>query len=85
MVLIPGEPLGNPERLQIRFAVGDVDTEYQRLRSAGINFKEPPRDMPWRWRHAYTSDPAGHTVEIWSPLPDAKDGIPVSRANVDVP
>jgi predicted enzyme related to lactoylglutathione lyase len=73
MVLIPGEPLGTPDRLQIHFAVPDVDREYERLRSAGIDFKKPPRDMPWRWRHAYTSDPAGHAVELCSPLPDAHD------------
>jgi catechol 2,3-dioxygenase-like lactoylglutathione lyase family enzyme len=73
IVLIPGEPLEHPERLQIHLAVPDVDTAYQRLVSKGIEFKQGPKDMPWRWRHAYTSDPAGHTVEICSPLPDAKD------------
>jgi uncharacterized glyoxalase superfamily protein PhnB len=61
------------ERVQLHFEVRDVDAEYERLKSAGVDFKEPPQDMPWRWRHAYTNDPAGHTVEICSPLPDAKD------------
>ena len=73
LVLIPGEPLEHPDRLQIHFAVPDVDAEYARLKSNGIDFKAEPKDMPWRWRHAYTNDPAGHTVEICSPLPDAKD------------
>ena len=73
MVLIPGEGLDHPERLQIHFAVGDVDAEYERLRRAGVEFREPPKDMPWRWRHAYTCDPAGHTIEICSPLHDVRD------------
>jgi catechol 2,3-dioxygenase-like lactoylglutathione lyase family enzyme len=73
MVLLPGPQLGHPDRLQMHFAVKDVDSEYDRLKRAGIEFREPPRDMPWGWRHAYTSDPAGHTVEICSPLPDAHD------------
>lgn len=73
LVLIPGENLDHPERLQIHFAVEDVDKEYERLRGMGVEFREPPKDMPWRWRHAYTSDPAGHTVEICSSLRDAQD------------
>jgi len=73
MVLLNGEGLEHPERVQLHFEVKDVDAEYQRLREAGVEFSEPPKDMPWRWRHAYTSDPAGHTVEICSPLPDAHD------------
>lgn len=73
MVLVPGEQLDHPDRLQIHFAVKNVDAEYDRLRAAGVEFLEPPKDMPWRWRHAYTVDPAGHTIEICSPLPDAQD------------
>lgn len=73
MVLLPGESVGHPDRLQIHFAVPDLDAEYERLKTAGIQFNEAPKDMPWHWRHAYTQDPAGHTVEICSPLPGAKD------------
>src|SRR5262245_8297282 len=73
IVLLPGAQLGHPDRLQMHFAVRDVDAEYERLRREGIEFQGPPKDMPWRWRHVYTTDPAGHTVEICSPLPDAAD------------
>ena len=73
MILLPGARIDHPERLQMHFEVPNVDVEYERLKQAGVEFSEPPRDMPWRWRHAYTSDPAGHTVEICSPLPDARD------------
>jgi lactoylglutathione lyase len=73
LVLLPGETIEHPDRLQIHFAVPDVDAEYERLTKEGVQFQEPPKDMPWRWRHAYTNDPAGHTVELCTPLPDAKD------------
>ncbi|MBV8278936.1 MAG: VOC family protein, partial [Verrucomicrobia bacterium] len=64
-----GQPLDHPERLQMHFAVPDVDDVYERLKQEGVRFDEPPADMPWGWRHAYTRDPAGHTVEICSRCP----------------
>jgi uncharacterized glyoxalase superfamily protein PhnB len=73
MVLLPGEPLDHPDRLQIHFAVKDVDAAFERLSRGGDEFQMSPKDMPWRWRHAYTRDPAGHTIEICSPLSDADD------------
>jgi catechol 2,3-dioxygenase-like lactoylglutathione lyase family enzyme len=73
IVFLRGQTLDHPDRLQIHFAVANVDAEFERLRRAGVKFREPPKDMPWRWRHAYTSDPAGHTIEICSPLPGAGD------------
>jgi catechol 2,3-dioxygenase-like lactoylglutathione lyase family enzyme len=72
IVLLPGDSLEHPDRLQVHFAVPDVDTEYGRLKAAGVQYG-PPKDMPWHWRHIYTSDPAGHTVEICSPLREAED------------
>lgn len=71
LILLPGEPLDHPERIQIHFRVADVDAMYTQLQADGIVFAEPPTNMPWRWRHAYTHDPAGHTVELVTPLPDA--------------
>ena len=55
------------------FPVRDVDAEYRRLRKL-IQFDEPPEDQPWSWRHGYTHGPAGHTVELCTPLEDAKLG-----------
>ncbi|MBV8214514.1 MAG: VOC family protein [Verrucomicrobia bacterium] len=69
MILLPGQPLDHPERLQMHFAVPDVDDVYERMKQEGVRFDEPPADMPWGWRHAYTRDPAGHTVEICSRCP----------------
>lgn len=56
----------------MHFPVTDVDAEYDRLTKRGIKFDEPPENKPWGWRHAYTHDPAGHTVELCTPLAEAK-------------
>ncbi len=71
IILLPGDPLEHPERLQMHFHVPDVDAEYERLKREGVKFDEAPNDKPWGWRHAYTRDPVGHTVELCSPLPGA--------------
>jgi catechol 2,3-dioxygenase-like lactoylglutathione lyase family enzyme len=63
-----GEPIEHPEQAQLHFEVDDVDTEYERLRAAGLKFDEPPTDKPWGWRVAAVRDPAGHTVELVKPL-----------------
>jgi catechol 2,3-dioxygenase-like lactoylglutathione lyase family enzyme len=72
IILLPGESIGHPEKLQMHFPVPDVRAEYNRLRKRGIQFDEPPEDKPWGWRHAYTRDPAGHTVELCAPIAGAK-------------
>ena len=72
IILLPGESIEHPERLQMHFEVADVDAEYDRLRRQGVEFDEPPADQPWGWRHAYTHDPVGHTVELCTPLTNAQ-------------
>ncbi|MBV8099987.1 MAG: VOC family protein [Verrucomicrobia bacterium] len=71
LILISGDQLDRPDLLQLHLHVKDVDAEYERLKAEGVKFEEPPKNMPWGWRHAYTKDPAGHTVEVCSPLPEA--------------
>ena len=71
MILLPGQPLEHPERLQMHFAVANVDDAYEHMKQEGVRFDEPPADKPWGWRHAYTRDPVGHTVEICSQLSNA--------------
>lgn len=61
-----GEPAATPERVQLHFQVEDVDAVYQRLRAGGLNFNGPPHETGWGYRVAVTSDPAEHTVEIYS-------------------
>lgn len=63
-----GEPLATPERIQLHIEVDDVDAEYARLTSEGIQFEGAPSDRPWGVRSAATRDPAGHSVELTGPV-----------------
>lgn len=44
IVLLPGPRIKHPERLQLHFAVPDVDDEYVCLQQQGNRFSEPPKD-----------------------------------------
>jgi catechol 2,3-dioxygenase-like lactoylglutathione lyase family enzyme len=72
IILLPSENIGHPDKLQMHFPVADVDAEYDRLKKLGIQFDEPPGHKPWGWRHAYTHDAAGHTVELCTPIAGAE-------------
>ena len=50
----------------IDFVVADVDAAYQHLLSQGVEFLEPPTDMPWRLRTAAFLDPAGYALTLTS-------------------
>jgi len=58
----------------IDFVVVDVDTGYAHLVSQGVEFCEPPTDMPWGLRTATFLDPAGYTLSLTSYLPGGKSG-----------
>src|SRR5579883_2774141 len=62
-----GAPAQHPERIQIHFQVLDVDAFCRRLMADGVTFDREPSDAPWGLRVASLRDPAGHTVEIYSP------------------
>jgi catechol 2,3-dioxygenase-like lactoylglutathione lyase family enzyme len=64
-----GEPLETPDRVQLHIEVDDIDAEYERLLAAGLELEGPPEDRPWGVRSTAVLDPAGHSVEITSPLP----------------
>jgi len=72
----------HPEQIQLHFEVPDVDAFYQELTAKGVSFSEPPKVMPWGWRHAYTQDPAGHTVEIVSLDDQARARLAAARAAI---
>jgi catechol 2,3-dioxygenase-like lactoylglutathione lyase family enzyme len=59
------EEVGGPG-VEIEVRVDDVDGRHAELRSAGVDFTEPPRDMPWGARHAFLRDPDGYRVSIFS-------------------
>jgi catechol 2,3-dioxygenase-like lactoylglutathione lyase family enzyme len=50
--------------------VENVDAAAMRLKLAGIGLLSAPHDQAaWQQRVAHLNDPAGHLVELWSPLP----------------
>ena len=63
----PGEAGPGDRRLEIHFEVADVDSVYEVLRGRGVEFDEPPANMPWGVRMAAFTDPEGWVVEIIGP------------------
>ena len=50
--------------------VDNVDAAANRVRLAGMTLVTVPHDQTtWLQRVAHLRDPAGHLVELWSPLP----------------
>lgn len=50
--------------------VENVDAAAARVKLAGNTLLTTPHDQPaWYQRVAHLRDPAGHFVELWSPLP----------------
>ena len=62
---------GSPtESAVLTFAVEDVDATCEELRARGAEITSGPRDFPEAFlRVAHSRDPAGHLIEINSPLP----------------
>lgn len=54
------------EGIKLYFECDDLDGEYERLRGEGIEFEQPPTDMPWLWREANLRDPDGHRLCLFS-------------------
>src|SRR5215471_18666606 len=50
-------------------SVDDVDTVYARLKPAGVEFADAPKDQPvWGIRAMHFRDPDGNLIEMFSPL-----------------
>lgn len=62
--LAPGEELYTGG-VRLYFEVKDLDRTCDRLESAGLQFSQKPKQMPWGWRHAYLNDPDGHEVSLY--------------------
>jgi catechol 2,3-dioxygenase-like lactoylglutathione lyase family enzyme len=56
--------------VRLYFEAASLDALCKRLAKAGVAFDQPPRDMPWGWRHAYLRDPDGHELSLF----DARGG-----------
>lgn len=73
-----GEVLGHAvgtaagDNVVLCLRVADVDAEAARLAARGVRAITKPHDQPtWMQRVAHFADPAGRTIELWSPLPRA--------------
>ena len=51
------------------FQVADVDAEYRRISSLGVEVKEAPKDLPWGYRYFNIKDPDGNGVGLVQALP----------------
>jgi lactoylglutathione lyase len=54
--------------VEISIQVADVDAEYIRARTAGLNIVKPMQDRPWGARDFRLADPDGYFLRITSPL-----------------
>jgi catechol 2,3-dioxygenase-like lactoylglutathione lyase family enzyme len=61
----PGAPPPQNEGVRLYFEIETLDEFCQKLQRAGIYFTQPPRMMPWGWRHAYLDDPDGHEISLY--------------------
>jgi predicted enzyme related to lactoylglutathione lyase len=50
------------QNICIAFTVENVDDEYEKLKSLGVNIIEPPITRPWGARNMHFSDPDGNHV-----------------------
>jgi catechol 2,3-dioxygenase-like lactoylglutathione lyase family enzyme len=62
--LAPGGEL-HTGGVRLYFEVKDLDRTCDRLESAGLQFSQKPKQMPWGWMHAYLNDPDGHEVSLY--------------------
>ena len=60
----PGAPIPS-EGVRLYFEIEALDDICQKLQRAGLYFTQPPRMMPWGWRHAYLDDPDGHEISLY--------------------
>jgi len=66
---LPGsaKPASNSSAI-LEFEVADVDQEYARLQSTGIQWVKKPANTPWGTRSFYFRDPEGHLVNFHARL-----------------
>jgi catechol 2,3-dioxygenase-like lactoylglutathione lyase family enzyme len=50
----------------LAWEVEDIDDQYSRLVTAGVEFKQPPADQPWGHRNATLSAPQGLNITLFT-------------------
>jgi catechol 2,3-dioxygenase-like lactoylglutathione lyase family enzyme len=61
----PGRTLPATDGIRLYFETKDLDRFCAALESAGVILTQPPKLMPWGWKHAYLNDPDGHEVSLY--------------------
>ena len=59
------------QKITLTIQVGNVDSTYQELRAAGVNFVSPPTRQPWGYG-AEVLDPDGYMNHLWDEVTMAK-------------
>ncbi len=62
-----------PSGIVLYFECDDLDGEFIRLRSLGLEFEQDPKDQDWLWREAYLRDPAGNRICLYHAGVNRKD------------
>ena len=60
----PGRSLDSPG-IRLYFEVRALEAFCKKLEEAGVVLTQPPKVMPWGWKHAYLNDPDGHEVSLY--------------------
>ena len=70
---MPESGRGQVSGLILNFEVDDVDTEYERLKGAGLPMLLELRDEAFGQRHFITADPNGVLIDIIKPIPPSAE------------
>lgn len=58
-------PLENAPQLYFEVSDAGLDTEFERLKAAGVAFDAEPKAQTWLWREAWLRDPAGNSICLY--------------------
>jgi catechol 2,3-dioxygenase-like lactoylglutathione lyase family enzyme len=64
-VFEPGKTMLPGYGIRLYFETRDLEKVCKNLEAAGTPFTQPPKMMPWGWKHAYLNDPDGHEVSLY--------------------
>lgn len=61
----PGKRLQPADSIRLYFETKDIENACDRLEKNGVTIVQPPKMMPWGWKHAYVNDPDAHEVSLY--------------------
>jgi catechol 2,3-dioxygenase-like lactoylglutathione lyase family enzyme len=59
--------------LLLNFELEEIDSEYERLKAAGVPILLSLRDEAWGQRHFITADPNGVMIDVIKPIPPSPE------------